>query len=136
MARYAAYDVVADGKTNLNTVSNDAVNSQHDFELDFATKVDFGMRSVITYMVEPSSSGVTFEMSVSNLLPNGTFEYKPVVSETVLPNHKGFMRQEVISANTFAKVNGSGLGVHHLRVKVKNGAAHFSDIVHMYLVNT
>lgn len=136
MANFAVYDVVADDNTPLNATPGDAVNNQHDFELDFASSVKFDIRSVLSYMVDPSSSGVTFEMYVSNLLSNGSEDFKKIVSSTTLPSQHAFMRQEVISANTFAKVNGSGLGVHKLRIKVNNGAANFSDIVHMYLAST
>ena len=71
-------------------------------------------------------------MSVSNLLSNGTSEFKLVVPETTLPSQHSFLRQEVIDADTFAKVNVTGLGVHKLRIQVTSGAANFSDIVHMY----
>lgn len=135
MAVYATYDVVADGKTLLNTTPGDAVNNQHDFLLEFNEKVDFGRSSVLTYMVDPSSSGVTFEMSVSNLLNNGNEDFKVIISSTTLPSSHAFLRQEVLAANTFAKVNVSGLGVHKLRIRVTSGAAYFSDIVHMYLKN-
>jgi hypothetical protein len=135
MAVYATYDIVADGKTLLNTTPNDAVNNQHDFVLEFNEKVDFGRSSVLSYMVDPSSSGVVFEMSVSNLLNNGNEDYKVIIPSTTLPSSHAFLRQEVIAGGTFAKVNVSGLGVHKLRIRVISGAAYFSDIVHMYLKN-
>jgi ribosomal protein L32 len=109
----------------------------HDYTLDFAQNVNFGIRSVLSYMVDPgSASGVTFEMSVSNLLANGTEQFKPIVSATTLPSMPPFLCQEVIDADTFAKVNVTGLGVHKLRIRVTSGAANFSDIVHMYQFST
>ena len=129
MPNFATYDVVADAATYLSVGGN----TIHDFTLGFIPTVDFGIRSVLSYMVDPgSASGVTFKMSVSNLLSNGTQEFKPIVPETTLPALHSFVRQEVIAAGTFEKVNVSGLGVHKLRIQVTSGAANFSDIVHMY----
>ena len=129
MPNFATYDVVADTATLLSVGGN----TIHDFTLDFVPTVAFGIRSVLSYMVDPgSASGVTFKMSVSNLLANGTQEFKLVVPETTLPSQHSFARQEVIDGGTFAKVNVTGLGVHKLRIQVTSGAANFSDIVHMY----
>lgn len=133
MARYATYDVVADAKTLVNSPGN----SLHDFDLDFDQRVDFGIRSVLSYMIDPgSASGVTFKMSVANLLSDGSLEFVEIIPSTTLPSSSAFLRQEVIDANTFKKVNISGLGVHKLRIQVSSGAAYFSDIVHLYMIAT
>jgi hypothetical protein len=129
MPNFATYDVVADAAVFLSVGGN----TIHDLTLGFVPTVDFGIRSVLSYMVDPgSASGVTFKMSVSNLLSDGTQEFKLIVPETTLPSQHGFLRQEVIAAGTLAKVNVSGVGVHKLRIQVTSGAANFSDIVHMY----
>jgi hypothetical protein len=129
MPNFATYDIVADSTTFLSVGGN----TIHDFPLGFVSTVEFGIRSVLSYMVDPgSASGVTFKMSVTNLLSNGTEEFKLIVPDTTLPSLHSFVRQEVIDANTFAKVNVTGLGVHKLRIHVTSGAANFSDIVHMY----
>jgi len=129
MPNFATYDVV----TDLPTLLSLGGTTLKDFEFDFVQSADFGTRSVLSYMVDPgSASGVTFKMSVSNLLPNGSDEFKVVIAETTLPSMPPFVRQEVIDGNTFARVNITGLGVHKLRIQVTSGAANFSDIVHMY----
>ncbi len=128
MAHFATYDVVADAATFLS-VSPKMIQ---DFTLGFAPTADFGVRSVLSYMVDPGSvSGVTFKMSVTNLLSNGTQEFKIIIPEVSLPSGPSFLRQEVIDAGTFEKLNG-GIGVHMLRIHVTAGAANFSDIVHLY----
>ena len=134
MARFALYDVVADERFLLNA---DQVGSTlKDVELGFDPRADFGVRSVLTYMVDPgSASGVTFKMSVSNLLADGSFEFKEIVPSSTLPSTYPFLRQEVIAPNTLKRVN-TGIGVHKLRIQVSAGAAYFSDIVHLYQINT
>jgi hypothetical protein len=128
MPTFATYDVVSDAPTLLPTPANPI----HDFTLGFASTVDFGIRSVLSYMVDPgSASGVTFKMSVSNILSNGSEEFKLIIPETTLPSQHSFVRQEVIDAGTFARLN-TGVGIHKLRIHVTAGAANFSDIVHMY----
>lgn len=133
MANFAQYDVVTDVPLLLSASGT----TIHDFELDFVQNVNFGIRSVLSYMVDPgSASGVTFDMSVTNLLDTGAVEFKPIVGATTLPSMPPFLRQEVIDADTFARVNSTGLGVHKLRIRVTSGAANFSDIVHMYQFST
>jgi hypothetical protein len=133
MANFAQYDVVTDVSVFLSASGT----TIHDFPLDFTQNVNFGIRSVLSYMVDPgSASGVTFDMSVSNLLDTGSEQFKQIVGATTLPSMPPFLRQEVIDADTFARVNVSGLGVHKLRIRVTSGAANFSDIVHMYQFST
>ena len=132
MPHYASYDIVADG----NTLISHSGTSQVNFELGFDTRVDFGVRSVLSYMVDPSSSGVTFKMAVSNLTSDGGQDWVEIITSTTLNSSHKFMQQEVISRDTFKKVNVSGLGVHHLRIQVTAGAANFSDIVHLYMIST
>lgn len=129
MPNFATYDVVADAATLLSVGGT----TIHDYTLDFVSTAEFGVRSVLSYMVDPGSvSGVTFKMFVSNLLSDGTQEFKLIIPDTTLPSQHSFVRQEVIDGGTFAKVNITGLGVHKLRIQVTSGAANFSDIVHMY----
>ena len=133
MANFAQYDVVTDVPLLLSASGT----TIHDYPLDFAQNVNFGIRSVLSYMVDPgSASGVTFDMSVSNLLDTGAVQFKPIVGATTLPSMAPFLRQEVIDGDTFARVNVTGLGVHMLRIRVTSGAANFSDIVHMYQFST
>ena len=129
MPNVANYDIVTDTTTLLSSGGT----TLHDFPMGFVQSVDFGVRSVLSYMVDPgSASGVTFKMSVSNLLANGSEEFKVIVLDTTLPSMPAFLRQEVFDANTLKRVNVTGLGVHKLRIQVTSGAANFSDIVHMY----
>lgn len=127
MPNYSTYDVVIDPPTLIPTPANPL----QDFTLGFVPSADFGTRSVLSYMVDPgSASGVTFKMSISNWV-NGGEEFKQIVPETTLPSSPAFLRQEVIDASTFMRLNG-GVGIHKLRIHVTAGAANFSDIVHMY----
>lgn len=129
MTHFAIYDVVADDPFFL---SDSPATVIKDIELDFVDSADFGVRSVLSYMVDPgSASGVTFEMHVSSLQSNGAQPFTLIIPATSLPSAPPYLRQEVINKDTFKPVNG-GVGIHKLRIKVTSGAANFSDIVHMY----
>jgi len=127
MANFADYDVVSDG----NTLIDAAGDPDHDFPLGFASTINVGIRSVLSYMIDPGSSGVTFKMSIVNHdLPNSSQQITtPIVASTSLPSLSPHVRQEVIDANVFKKIGNT------LRVQVTAGRANFSDIVLMYKIS-
>ena len=124
MPNYANYDVITDATTLLDV----AQDPDHDFPLGFDSNINVGIRSVLSYMVDPGSSGVTFKMSIVNYdLPNSNQQIITlVVPATQLPSLSPHVRQEVIDANVFKKIGNT------LRIQVTAGRANFSDIVIMY----
>src|SRR5262245_25072164 len=96
MPNVASYDVVRDEPIVLGDYS---------FPLDLAQNINAGIRSVVSYMVYPGPTGITFKMSIDT--PNPT----EIVSSTSLPANISHARQEVISANVLKKT-GSKLRVH------------------------
>lgn len=124
MPNYANYDVVSDGITLIDA----AQDPDKDFELGFDPSINVGIRSVLSYMVDPGSSGVTFKMSIVNFdIPDSAQQIiTPVVLSTQLPSLSPHVRQEIIDANVFKKIGNT------LRVQVTAGRANFSDIVIMY----
>jgi hypothetical protein len=115
MPTVADYDVVSDGTTTLGAGAGQ--DPDHDFALGFDQTINVGIRSVLSYMVDPGSSGVTFKMTILN--PNAT----EIVGSTSLPAQSGHVRQEVIAANVLKKTGNT------LRVQVTAGSASFSDMV-------
>ena len=124
MPNYANYDVVSDG----NVLIDSAQDPDHDFPLGFDTTINLGIRSVLSYMVDPGSPGVTFKISIVNHdLPNSGQQITTVVvPPTQLASQSPHVRQEVIDANVFKKIGNT------LRIQVTAGRANFSDIVIMY----
>ena len=124
MPNYANYDVVSDG----NVLIDSAQDPDHDFPLGFDTTVNLGIRSVLSYMVDPGSPGVTFKISIVNHdLPNSGQQITTVVvPPTQLASQSPHVRQEIIDANVFKKIGNT------LRIQVTAGRANFSDIVIMY----
>ena len=124
MPNYANYDVVSDGIVLIDS----AQDPDHDFTLGFDTQIHLGQRSVLSYMVDPGSPGVTFKMSIVNFdIPNSSQQITTlVVPLTQLPSQSPHVRQEVIAGNVFKKT------FNTLRVQVTAGRANFSDIVIMY----
>ena len=124
MANCANYDVVTDAKTLLDV----AQDPDHDFLLGFDLTINLGIRSVLSYMIDPGSTGVTFKMSIvnANIPINGDQIVTIIVPPTQLPSQSPYVRQEVIDANVFKKVGNT------LRIQVTAGRANFSDIVIMY----
>ena len=118
MASVADYDVVADGQTPLGAAAGQ--DPDHDFPLGFNQTIDVGIRSVLSYMVDPGAFGVTFKMSILN--PNPT----EIVESTTLPAQSGHVRQEVIAQNVLKKTGNT------LRIQVTAGSANFSDMVIMH----
>jgi hypothetical protein len=118
MANVADYDIVSDGKTFLGAGAGQ--DPDRDFPLGFDQHINVGIRSVLSYMVDPGSSGVTFKISVLN--PGAT----DIVSSTTLPAQSGHVRQEVIGENVLKKTGNT------LRIQVTAGSATFSDIVLMH----
>lgn len=124
MPNFANYDVVADGKTLIDA----AGDPDHDFSIGLDANVHLGIRSVLSYVVDPGSPGVTFKMSIvnHNTPINSDQIVTVIVPPTALPSQSPYVRQEVIDANVFKKVG------NVLRVQVTAGRANFSDIVIMY----
>lgn len=124
MPNYADYDVVTDAATLIDA----AGDPDHDFPLGFDPNIIVGIRSVLSYVVDPGSSGVTFKMNIVNhdIPGSGQQIITPVVPLTQLPSLSAHVRQEVIDANVFKKIGNT------LRVHVTAGRATFSDIVIMY----
>jgi len=124
MANCANYDVVSDANTLLDV----AQDPDHDFSLGFDSTINLGIRSVLSYMIDPGSTGVTFKMSIVNFnIPTNSDQIITIiVPPTQLPSQSPYVRQEVISANVFKKVGNT------LRIQVTAGRAKFSDIVIMY----
>jgi hypothetical protein len=124
MANCANYDVVSDASTLLDV----AQDPDHDFSLGFDSTINLGIRSVLSYMIDPGSTGVTFKMSIVNFnIPTNSDQIITIiVPPTQLPSQSPYVRQEVISANVFKKVGNT------LRIQVTAGRANFSDIVIMY----
>ena len=118
MATVADYDVVSDGTTTLGAGAGQ--DPDHDFALGFDQAINVGVRSVLSYMVDPGSAGVTFKMSILN--PGAT----EIVPSTTLPAQSGHVRQEVIDANVLKKTGNT------LRIQVTAGSASFSDMVLMH----
>lgn len=124
MPDYADYDVVSDA----NILIDAAGDPDHDFALGFAQNINVGIRSVLSYMVDPGSSGVTFKMSIVNYdLPKSSQQIvTSIVPPTALPSLSPHLRQEVIDANVLKKIGNT------LRIQVTAGRANFSDIVLMH----
>jgi hypothetical protein len=128
MPNFADYDVVSDGIILIDS----AGDPDHDFPLGFDQNINVGIRSVLTYMVDPGSPGVTFKMSIVNAdIPNSSQQITtPIVPPTQLPSMSPHVRQEIIGANVFKKIG------NILRIHVTAGRANFSDIVIMYKSST
>ena len=62
MATVADCDVVSDGTTTLGAGASQ--DPDYDFALGFDQTINVGVRSVLSYMVDPGASGVTFKMSI------------------------------------------------------------------------
>ena len=124
MPNYANYDVVTDNITLIDA----AGDPDQDFPLGFDSNINVGIRSVLSYMIDPGSSGVTFKMSIVNynLPTNNQQIITAVVPPTSLPSLSPHVRQEVIDANVFKTIGNT------LRIQVTAGRANFSDIVIMY----
>ena len=121
MPSVADYDIVSDGQTTLGAGAGQ--DPDVDLPLGFDQAINVGIRSVLSYMVDPGPSGVTFKMSILN--PAAT----EIVPSSALPAQSGHVRQEVIAANVLKKTGNS------LRIQVTAGNATFSDIVLMHQSN-
>lgn len=124
MPNYADYDVVSDAITLIDA----AGDPDRDLPLGFDQNINLGIRSVLSYMVDPGSSGVTFKMSIVNYdLPNSSQQIiTSIVPPTALPSLSPHLRQEIIDANVLKKTG------NVLRIQVTAGRANFSDIVLMH----
>lgn len=117
MATAADYDVALDVPITLNT------GGSSDVALDFDSNINLGIRSVLSYMVDPGPSGATFTMTLLRGGPDTV-----IVPSTTLPAQSGHVRQEVIGQNVLTDPD-------VLLIKVTAGSATFSDIVLMYQGN-
>ena len=115
MATAADYDVVIDAPITLNAGDSD------DVALNFDSNINLGVRSVLSYMVDPGPSGATFTMT----LPRGSVADTVIVPSTPLPAQSGHVRQEVIDENVLTDPD-------VLRITVTAGSATFSDVVLMH----
>ena len=124
MPNFANYDVVSDG----NILIDAAGDPDHDFDIGLDANAHLGIRSVLSYVVDPGSPGVTFKISIvnSNIPINSDQIVTIIVPPTTLPSQTPYVLQEVINANVFKKVG------NILRIQVSAGRANFSDIVLMY----
>lgn len=121
MPRVADYDVVTDDKTTLGTGAGQ--NPAADFELGFGQELAPSARSVLSYMVHPGASGMTFKMSVVTTAIDDSPTVVVVVRSTPLPAQHSHTRQEVIAGGVLSTVNSN------LRIEVTSGSGAFSDIV-------
>ena len=112
MPNVASYDVVRDEKIALGDFS---------FPLEFDPSINVGIRSVLSYMVHPGSTGMTFKMSIDSPDPI------EIVPATSLPPQISHARQEVIFANVLKKTGSK------LRIKVTAGSGSFSGVVLFYM---
>jgi hypothetical protein len=119
MPTVADYDVLQDGPVLLSAAAGQ--DSDRDFPIE-VTDPEPGPRAVLSYMIDPGPSGVTFDMAFINGLSVST----NVVPSNALPSGAGHARQEVFSGNLFTPAG------DNLRVRVTAGSAHFSDIVIMH----
>jgi hypothetical protein len=124
MARAANYDVVTDALTSLGAGAGQTPLANLD--LGFAPEIAISVRSVLSYMVAPGPSGMTFKMSVVRVAVDGNDSVVLVVPSTALPSHIAHVRQEVIDANVLQGAN------IRLRIEVTSGSGSFSDIVLWY----
>jgi hypothetical protein len=128
MANFANYDVISDG----NTLIDAAGDPDHDFDIGLDSNVNVAIRSVLSYMIDPGSPGVTFKMQIVNAdLPNSSQQIiTQIVPPTTLPSMSPFARQEVIDGAVLKKIG------NILRIHVTAGRANFSDLVLMYKSST
>jgi len=124
MPRAANYDVVTDVSTILGAGAGQTPLA--DLELGFDQELAVSVRSVLSYMVDPGPSGMTFKMSIVKGAIDANDEVVLVVPSTPLPAQSGHVRQEVIASNVLRKVN------IRLRIEVTSGSGRFSDIVLWY----
>jgi hypothetical protein len=124
MPNFANYDVITDGIKLLDA----AGDTDENFSIGLDSNAHLGIRSVLSYMIDPGSTGVTFKMTIlnSNIPTNSDQIFTVIVPPTTLPSQSSHMRQEVIDANVLKKVGNS------LLIQVTAGRANFSDIVLMY----
>ncbi|MBA3749223.1 MAG: hypothetical protein H0W96_17265 [Solirubrobacterales bacterium] len=121
MPRVADYDVVTDEPTTLGAGAGQTPRA--DLPLGFSQEIVLGARSVLSYMVDPDSSGMTFKMSIVTTNIDASPVVVSVVPSTTLPDQTGHVRQEVIAGGVLSTINSV------LRIQVTSGSGKFSDIV-------
>ena len=115
MATVADYGVVISGQITLNA------GVSYDLPLNFDSNINLGIRSVLSYMIDPAGSGVTFTMTLLRENVADTV----IVPSTTLPSQSGHARQEVIGGSVLKDPD-------VLRIKVTAGGATFTDMVIMH----
>jgi hypothetical protein len=118
MPTVADYDIVSDGSVTIGSPNND-----HDFPLGFDQDINLGVRSVLSYMIDPGPLATVYTLAIVN--SDGTTALGTFASSPAGPH----ARQEVIDANVFKKTG------NILRIQVTVGSAKFSDIVLMHQSN-
>jgi hypothetical protein len=126
MPRAACYDVVIDNSTSLG--AGPGQTQLTNLVLGFAAEIDRSVRSVLSFMVSPGSSGITFKMSIVTTIVDGGDKVVQIVPPTALSSHVAHVRQEVIDGDVLG-------GNQRLRIEVTAGSGSFSDIVLMYQSN-
>ena len=121
MPRVADYDIVTDSPTTLGAGAGQT--PLVDLELGFGQEIVISGRSVLTYMVDPGSSGMTFKMSIVTEPIDASPTVVQIVPSTVLGAQTGHVRQEVIDGNVLSAIHSA------LRIEVTAGSGSFSDIV-------
>ena len=121
MPRVADFDIVTDSATTLGAGAGQT--PAVDLGLGFGQELVISARSVLTYMVDPGASGVTFNMSIVTEPIDASPIVVQIVPSTTLGAQTGHVRQEVIDGNVLSAVHSK------LRIQVTSGSGSFSDIV-------
>ena len=97
MPRSACYDVVTDNPTSLGVGPGQTPLAN--LGVGFSPEIDFSVRSILSFMVSPGASGMTFKMSIIRGVIDGADIVVQVIPSTALPSHVAHVRQEVIDGN-------------------------------------
>jgi len=116
----ADYDIVFDTLQNLGAGAGQ--DPDRDFSLSINKNVSVETRAVLSWMLDPAASGVTFDISV-----NG----KAVVTGLTIPASESHAIQEVMDGGILVVPPGA----NKLTIKVTKGSAKLSDMVLLYQVN-
>ena len=75
MPTVADYDIVSDGSVTIGSPNND-----HDFPLGFDQDINLGVRSVLSYMIDPGPLATVYTLAIVNsdgTTALGTFASSP-----------------------------------------------------------
>jgi hypothetical protein len=115
MPTVAGYDVVLDGSIALGAGAGQ--DPDRDLALTFDPAIDVAESSVLCYVLNPGSAGITFDMSIVN-----TIGSTPITTFTA-PPHIPYVMQEIIAANVLMT---SGNTLH---IEVTAGDGRFRDML-------